>query len=144
MRSEDTTAGTEISLPTLRAAWSIVEGHLRQFSEIFPSKPFRAVSPPQASTQQKRQQRILDDAETIMVHFRAHCETTRESSAPKSAVVTRSGLYPLRFETALIHLTDGNYLATEGSGKRARLCLGPRPFVAPSVFGQSQTSGYAL
>lgn len=144
MRSGGTTAETEISLATLKAAWAIVEGHLRQFAEIFPSKPFRAASPPKAGTQQKRQQRILDDAETIMVHFRAHCERKAESSAPKSAVVTRSGLYPLRFETALIHLIDGNYLTVEGSGKKTRLSLGPRPFVAPSAFGQGYASSSSL
>lgn len=125
---------TTISVRTLHAAWAIVREHLRHFSELFPPKPFLMPPPPNATTQQKREQRLLDDAETVMVHFEAHCRNRGESSAPKSAVMTRTGLYPLRFDAALIRLVDGNHLIVEGSGKKTRLSVGPRPFTVPPQF----------
>lgn len=122
----------EISVSTLQAAWALGQWYLNQFSLVFPPQPPPA--PPQRpSAHDKRLKTILEDADTIMVHFRLHCGYTGESSASKSAVLLRSGLYPMRFNSALFYLTDQNFVVVEGEGRKARLRAGESIYVSPNV-----------
>lgn len=129
---EEAAKSEEISVATLKAAWALAQWHLRQFMQFFPPQPVPPPPPPKPSARDRHLQRILEDADTIILHFKLHCGHTGESSAPKSAVLLRSGLYPMRFNPALIYLTDENYMVMEGEGRQARLREGGRPYVPPN------------
>ena len=151
-RSADTRIGSEadafaedsgaISAQTLRAAWAIVQWNLAHFAQIFPPPALQVPPPLKPTTLQKHHKRIVEDAETIMLHFALQCRQACESDAPKSAVVMRSGLYPLRFNAALVYLTDQEQIVVEGEGRRARLRLGARGYRGPSML--SYGSGVSI
>ena len=136
IKEEDLCRIDEISTGTLKAAWALVQWHLGEFATVFPPMPIAAVAQPKLSALEKREKQIVEDAETIMFHFNLHCRQTRDSDAPKSAVVTRSGLYQLRFNAAQFYLTDEGYLVEEGGGKKTRLRLGQRAYVPLKMLNQ--------
>lgn len=123
----------EISVPTLNAAWALGQWYLSQFRQVFPPKPLPLPPPLKPSAHDKHLKRILEDADTIMLHFGLYCRYSGESSAPQSAVLARAGLYSMRFHSALAYLTDQKYLVVEGAGRKARLRPGGNIYVSPNL-----------
>lgn len=115
--------GDDISIESLRAAWAIVQWSLSQFARIFPPKPLPPVEMPKLSPQQKRQQRQVDDCQTILDCIADACARNREPDALKSNVFIRSGLYNARFRTALMRLVDEGVVLETEKGSGARLSI---------------------
>lgn len=138
------TVETSISVRTVHAAWAIVQEHLRHFLALFPASPFLMPPAPEATAEHKRQQRLSEDAAKIMLHFHTHCRARGESSAPKSAVMCRTGLYAQRFDAALISLVDNDQLVTQGSGKKTRLYPGSSPYPAPGGPSCNSTPAFSF
>lgn len=128
--------GPQITAHCLRAAWLIVQWHLEQFCELFPPelRPMPAFAPrakPVLSPRQKREQREQEDATLILEKIAEQCHLMRTSSALKSKVSIRSGIYPARFRTALMRLIDEGVVSEIGTGARAQLRI-CQPVPAPA------------
>lgn len=123
----------EISVGTLKAAYAIVQWNFSHFAQMFPPQALPMPAPQKPTAQDRHVTKIREDAETIMLHFGLHCGKSGESSAPKRGVMSRSGLYPQRFNSALFYLTDQNFVIEEGEGRKARLRAGAARWVLAGI-----------
>lgn len=117
--------GSEISTDSLMAAWAIVQWSLGHFARIFPPQAPPAIQMPKLTPQQKRQQREIEDCQTILNCIVEACVRNCEPDALKSKVFIRSGLYNARFRTALMRLVDEGQVLESGIGSTSRISIVP-------------------
>lgn len=126
--------GDDISVESLRAAWAIVQWSLGQFARTFPPKALPPAPVAKPTPRQKRQQREIDDCQTILDCIAEACARNQEPDALRSKVLIRSGLYNARFRTALMRLVDEGVVLESDNGRGARLSILPfsqHPVPAP-------------
>ena len=120
-----------ISAQCIVAAHAIVDYCLSEAAQLFPPE-FRRIESRvgKLSPQEKQQQRLIDDAQTILRVCRELQQLRRDLSVALCEVRERCGIYPLRFRAALAWLIDTCRVKVVGEAKRERISVVPE-----SAFG---------
>lgn len=120
-----------VSVQAVVGANAIVDFCLHQAADLFPSDFCQYKAPVvKPSTFEKQQQRLVEDAQSILRITRQLMQLRGEHAVAISDVRERFGFYAARFSAALAWLKDTGQVTVEGKRKREKIVIMPQ-----SVFG---------
>lgn len=118
--------GTPISAQCIDAAHAVVSSCLLEAAQLFPPEIRRIeLAVTKLSPQERRRQRLADDAQEILRVTRDLLQLRGGLSVALSEVRERCAIYPMRFRAALAWLTDTGQVTVAGEAKRERISVLP-------------------